>query len=72
VSDHKLRDRAHGLAETIVTWSSPDAVRALKSTVYATDKLQREMAHVYLHQVRISSPDAREGPRVFRQKRTPN
>lgn len=76
VPDDKLRARAQEIAETIVTWSSPDAVRALKAAVYATDnlphKLQHEMAHVYLHQVRVSSPDAQEGPRAFREKRTPN
>ncbi|GAA3316047.1 MULTISPECIES: enoyl-CoA hydratase/isomerase family protein [Arthrobacter] len=68
-----LHDRAQALADRIAA-NAPLSVRAAKAVVYASrerhlsdalDESERIFASVYL------SDDAQEGPRAFREKRTP-
>lgn len=71
----QLLERALEIADTMNTWSAPMAVRAAKANIWSGFNLSHRDASVFtrlfLNQVRFQTEDAKEGPRAFVEKRTP-
>jgi enoyl-CoA hydratase len=74
VPREQLLDKAHELADKLAA-NGPVAVRKIKEGVVRSSGLPLEQAYQIENEVSVavlSSKDAREGPRAFKEKRKPN
>ena len=74
VPDGEALSKAREIAE-IVCKNGPLAVEAILKTLHETDGMteQEALAHEFTYGWSVfSSEDAKEGPRAFSEKRTPN
>jgi enoyl-CoA hydratase len=74
VPDGQALDRAKEIAE-VIAGNGPLAVEAILKTLHDTDAMTEPEAFAYEHDYGLAvftSEDANEGPRAFKEKRTPN
>jgi enoyl-CoA hydratase/carnithine racemase len=74
VEHHRLLERVHEIAD-IVNSNAPLAVRGTRLAIHKTLDLPLHEAEILAETYRervVRTEDALEGPKAFREKRTPN